>query len=75
MDAVPLGSGALFAMEAPSALDASAPHETCVRVVAGDTIGDALTIPGMLEPRIASGAGVVAIVGRGGDLWWARCAP
>ena len=74
MDAVPFGSAALFAMEAPSAADASAPHETRVRVVAGETIGEALTIPGLIEPRVASGASAVAVVGRGAELWWARCA-
>ena len=75
IDATPLGAAALFVMEAPSAADASAPHETRIRVVAASGgMGDATTIAGMIEPRVAASGGVVAIVGRGAAVRWARCA-
>lgn len=76
IDAAPLGDAGLFAMEAPSAVDASAPHETRLRVVSADeSIGDAITIGGMIEPRIAvASGGIVAIAGRGAGIYWARCA-
>jgi hypothetical protein len=74
LDAVALGHAVLFATEAPSAADASAPHETRLRVVLGDAIGDATVISGMTAPRVAIGNGAVAIVGRGAAVRWARCA-
>ncbi len=75
IDAVPLEGAALFAMEAPSAAEASAPHETRMRVVLGDVIGDPLIVAGLLSPRIAVGpGGIVALTGRGASVRWARCA-
>jgi hypothetical protein len=74
LDAIALGHAALFVTEAPSAAEASAPHETRLRVVAGATIGDALSIPEMLAPRVASANGVIAIVGHGAGVRFARCA-
>lgn len=76
IDAARLGTAGLFVMEAPSAADASAPHETRMRVVGADgAIGDAVVIAGVTEPRVAVGAGgIVGIVGRGAGVYWARCA-
>lgn len=75
LDAAPLGSAGLFAMEAPSAAEASAPHESRLRVVSADgSIGDATVIVGTTEPRVAVSGGIVAVVGRGASVWWARCA-
>ena len=76
IDAEPLGSAALFAMEAPSAVEASAPHETRLRVVLGEAIGEPLVVAGLLSPRIAVGpGGIVALTGHGASVRWARCAP
>ncbi len=76
IDAVPIGQGGLFAMEAPTAAAADAPHETRVRVVASDgEMGEALVIAGVTGPRIArTRGGVVAIAVRGGLVYFARCA-
>jgi hypothetical protein len=75
IDAEPLGTAALFAMEAPTAADASAPHETRARLVLADgSLGDALAIPGATAPRVAVSGTVAAIVTRGASLYWARCA-
>lgn len=75
LDGAPLGAAALFVTEAPSAADASAPHEVRARVVASDgALGDALVIPGATAPRVAVAGGFAAIVTRGAAVWWARCA-
>lgn len=75
IDAVPLGASGLFAMEAPSAADASAPHESRLRVVAeAGTMGEPTVITGMTAPRLALSGDVVAVVGRGAAIRWARCA-
>lgn len=76
IDAEPLGGAGLFVMEAPGAAEASAPHQTRARVVGADgTLGEPLAIAGATQPRVAvAPGGIVAIVARGADLWWARCA-
>jgi hypothetical protein len=76
IDAVPIGGGGLFAMDAPTAPAADAPHETRLRVVTADgTMGDALTISGATGSRIArTSGGAVAIAVRGGTVYFARCA-
>jgi hypothetical protein len=76
IDAVAMGSGGIFAMEAPSAVTADAPHETRVRVVATDgAMGEPLVIGGATGARIArTRGGVVAIAVRGGTVYFARCA-
>lgn len=77
IDAVSIGAGGIFAMDAPTAAAADAPHETRVRVVGSDgAMGDAMTIAGVTGARIARNAGgVVAIAVRGGLVYFARCAP
>jgi len=76
VDGIALGSAALFATEAPSAAEASAPHETRLRVVQADgSMGEPLTIAGVTAPRAAASGGIVAIASRGGSVTWARCAP
>lgn len=76
LDGMALDAGAaLFAMEAPSAAAADAPHEVRLRVVSADgTMGDALVVSGHTAPRIArTESGLVALATRGALVQVARC--
>jgi hypothetical protein len=78
LDGLALGGGAaLFAMEAPSAAPADAPHEVRLRVAAADgSMGEALVVAGHTAPRIArTDDGLVALATRGALVQVARCGP
>jgi len=61
--AAPLAHSVVFAMEAPSAAEPSAPHEVRVRVATDDaSMGGPLVLPSLTSPDIA-------LVSREGETW------
>jgi hypothetical protein len=77
--AIARASDAVFATEAPSAVQADAPHEVRVRTVRVDaagarTLGEPLVLPGATRPALAIDAGgVIAIAVEGGLVRFVRC--
>lgn len=73
--AASLGASVVFAMEAPSAAEPSAPHEVRVRVAADDgTLGEPLVLAGQTAPDIAVLAeGVLAVSAHGARVTFLRC--
>lgn len=79
LDAIVSGGRVVFAVEAPSGADRSAPHEIRLRVVDDAGAGDPVVVPApATEPALARGAdGLLAIAYRSGSavlLHFARCA-
>jgi hypothetical protein len=77
--AIARATDAVFALEAPSAPAADAPHEVRVRTVRVEpsgarTMGEPLVFPAAARPAIAADAqGVIAVALEGGLVRFVRC--
>lgn len=73
--ATALETSVVFAMEAPSAAEPTAPHEVRVRVAADDgTLGPALVLSGQAAPDIAQLGPLLAVSTHGARITFLRCA-
>jgi hypothetical protein len=77
--AVPLAHSVVFAMEAPSAAEPSAPHEVRVRIAGDDgALGEPLVLPGQTSPDIAlvssdAATSLLAVGSDGARVTFIRC--